>query len=130
MHRLALSIRILMTIPQIEHWAREVIERVKARQPVEDARVELKSDWPREHRKAARQIAGLANAARGEPVLFLVGVDEKAGTVSGAAMTDLVAWHAQVVRCFDSVSPIMHEHAFGIDGHTVVALQFDTIAPP
>ena len=43
----------------------------------EDARVELKADWIDES-KMARRLAGHANAANGEHVLWLFGVDEKA----------------------------------------------------
>ena len=60
-----------MRLVQIENWALDVINSVDAGHPSEDARVELKAEWI-EAQKAARQIAGHANAARGDPILWLV----------------------------------------------------------
>jgi hypothetical protein len=72
---------------EIERWTLNVIDRVNARQPNEDQRVELKSEWIDPY-KAARRIAGHANSAHGEPILWLIGVDEEDGVV-GANMVDL-----------------------------------------
>ena len=68
---------------EIEAWALGIIDRVIQKQPIEDDRVELKAEWP-DALKAARRIAGHANAARGEPILWLIGVDEKAGAIPRA----------------------------------------------
>ena len=59
---------------EIEDWALRIIEQVESGQPNEDYRVELKAQWP-DTREAARRIAGHANAAHGEPILWLIGVD-------------------------------------------------------
>lgn len=59
----------------IEYWALSIIDRVKSKQPIEDSRVELKASWP-DPKKAARRLAGHANAARGEPILWLVGIND------------------------------------------------------
>ena len=67
----------------IESWALRVLERVGNRQSVEDSKVELKAKWP-DPVKAARRIAGHANAARGESILWLIGADEKQGVITGA----------------------------------------------
>jgi len=72
---------------QIEAWALNVIARVINGQPNEDSRVELKSEWiaPPD---AARRIAAHANAAFGDSILWIIGVDQCAGVVTGAdAMT-------------------------------------------
>lgn len=70
---------IIMRMNDIENWALKIIDRVQSSQPVEDSRVELKAQWPVELNKAARQIAGHANAAHGESILWLIGIDEKEG---------------------------------------------------
>ena len=119
-----------MTITQIEFWAREIIDRVKAGRPSEDGRVEVKSDWISDHQDAARRIAGQANAARGEPILFIFGVDEKGRAVAGASGTNTADWYAQVGKHFDGFFPPMRDHIFQADGGTVVALQFDTDGAP
>lgn len=61
---------------EIEAWVLRVIEQVKRGQSNEDSRVELKARWI-EPEKAARQIAGHANAARGDKILWIIGLDEK-----------------------------------------------------
>jgi hypothetical protein len=77
-----------MTPREIEAWAIRVIESVEAGNSVEETtRVELKAQWPDDVNKAARQIAGQANAARGDPMFWLIGVDEKAGVI-GASSTE------------------------------------------
>ena len=43
----------------------------------EDDRVELKGEWPTDIPKAARRIAGHANASGGQSVLWVIGLDEE-----------------------------------------------------
>ena len=117
-----------MRAHQIESWALSIIDRVKAGQPIEDSEVELKSEWiPAE--KAARRIAGHANAARGAPILWLVGVDEKKGVV-GARHEDLADWYPQVESQFDGLAPQLTDLNIPVDGKTVVALLFETERAP
>lgn len=71
-----------MRARDIEFWALSVIERVELKQPHEDFLIELKRKWV-PLSKAARRIAGHANAARGEPILWLIGVDEKQSEIKG-----------------------------------------------
>jgi hypothetical protein len=118
-----------MTPRQIEMWALRVIEQVEAKQPVEDARVELKGVWPTEPNKAARRLAGHANAARGEPILWLIGVDEKKGVV-GATATDPAKWFAGVQAEFDGVFPRITDLKVPWKGHLVVALLAETDRSP
>lgn len=117
-----------MKAHQIESWALSVIDRVKAGQPNEDSRVELKSEWiPPE--KAARRIAGHANAARGAPILWLIGVDEEKGVV-GARHEDLADWYPKVQAQFDGLAPELADYNIPVDGKTVVALLFETERAP
>jgi hypothetical protein len=53
---------------------------------IEDDRVELKADWP-DAEKAARRVAGHANASGGGSVLWIIGLDEQRG-----ARNNLPAW--------------------------------------
>lgn len=105
-----------------------MIARVKSGQPIEDARVELKAEWL-EPGKAARRIAGHANAARGAPILWLIGVDEKTGVV-GAQFNDLAAWFPQVASRFDGLTPEHVDLNVPADGKTVVALYFESERAP
>lgn len=91
----------------IEAWVHRVIAEVERGGSVEDARVELKRDWPDSASKAARRIAGHANAAPSEHLLWIIGVDEKLGAqcVVGATSNDLARWWPAVQAEFNQVPP-------------------------
>ncbi len=112
----------------IEYWAVNVIDRVVKGQPVEDSRVELKGDWT-DFTRAARRIAGHANSAHGEPILWLIGVDEKEG-VKGVDYSDVASWFSQVKSCFDGISPESTGLAISYKGVTVYAILFETDRAP
>jgi hypothetical protein len=119
-----------MTHNEIEMWALRVIEQVKNGQPHEDARVELKAKWPESHYKAARQIASHANPAGGEPILWLIGVDQTSGVV-GADHKEMANWYKQVEAYFDEgIAPGVTDLNIPVDGRTVVALLFNTERRP
>jgi hypothetical protein len=114
-----------MTPSEIERWALRVVEQVKRGQPNEDARVELKAVWPDDAYKAARQIAAHANPAGGEPILWVIGVDQK-GVVFGADHNELASWYKQVESQFDELAPGVTDVNIPVEGKTIVALLFDT----
>ncbi|MEI3648837.1 hypothetical protein [Dolichospermum sp. UHCC 0259] len=120
-----------MNSRQIESWALRVIDCVKRGQPNEDFLVELKRDWIDEA-KAARRIAGHANAARGENILWLIGFDEKEGVdcVIGANTADLASWYSKVESFFNELAPRMIPLNIPVDNKTVVALLFETDRAP
>lgn len=113
----------------IESWALRVVDQVKASQPHEDDRVELKSQWTDDLYKTARQIAAHANAARGEAILWLIGVDEKNG-VTGASQVEMSDWYKQVESHFDGVAPQLTYINVPTGGETVAALLFETDRAP
>jgi hypothetical protein len=114
---------------EIESWVLNIIDRVKIGQPIEDSRVELKSEWiPPE--QAARKIAGHANAARGENILWIIGVDEKGKKVSGADTKDLAAWYPQLEKRFNGLAPKLTDLNIPVEDKTVVALLFETDRAP
>lgn len=115
---------------QIEAWALDVVDRVTARQPVEDDRVELKRDWPDDPGRAARRIAGHLNAGRGASVLWIVGVDEQSGAVPGADLVDSSSWWTQVSGRFDEIAPEAVFLNVPTGTATVVAILFSTDRPP
>jgi hypothetical protein len=110
---------------EIESWALRTLERLEKRLPVEDSLVELKTMWP-DPVRAARRIAGHANAARGEAILWLIGADEKNASVPGANYTELANWFPQVKACFESEVPSLQDLNVTYKGKTVTALCFDT----
>jgi hypothetical protein len=113
-----------MRLHQIESWALSIIERVETGQPIEDARVELKARWI-EPQKAARRIAGHANASRGTPILWLIGIDENAGAV-GVEHAELADWYEQVKANFDGLAPSLTDINIPLSDKTVTGLLFDT----
>jgi hypothetical protein len=113
---------------EIESWALRVLEKTEKHSPIEDSLVELKADWP-EAPKAARRIAGHANAARGESILWLIGVDEKKGVV-GVNHQELSNWFSAVQSHFDGITPHLQTVNVAYKGKTVAALCFDTSRAP
>jgi hypothetical protein len=80
--------------------------------------------------KVARRIAGHANAARGQELLWLFGVDEKSQSVSGIEPTEYADWWAQVRQQFDGVTPRVRECNVRYQGVTVLALLVTTESSP
>lgn len=118
-----------MQLHQIENWTLRIIDRVIKGQPNEDARVELKAAWI-DPIKAARRIAGHANAARGASILWIVGVDEKKCIVTGVDRQDLAEWFPKVESQFDGLAPYMTDLNVPYKDKTVVALLFETTRRP
>lgn len=117
-----------MRTHEIIAWALRAIEQAKAGQPYEDSHVEFKSVWI-EPRDAARHIAGHANAARGEPILWLMGVTPT-GEVPGVPAIELANWYPQVKSHFDDVAPELIDVNIPVDDVTVVALLWNTEPAP
>jgi hypothetical protein len=101
---------------------------VNAGSSVEDSRVELKSEWPKPE-QAARQIAAHANAARGAPILWLIGVDEKKGTI-GVKHDELANWFPSVVSFFEGITPEFLDVNIIDTDLTITALLFYTERAP
>lgn len=116
---------------RLEARVLQIVALVESGRGVEDDRVELKSDWPSDFYKAARQIAGLANASRSDDVLWIVGLDERTGVVDALAATEVSGWWGQVARCFDEQTPDPQFLSVPTgNGQHVVALFFDTSRAP
>lgn len=105
-----------------------VIESATKGHAYEDSRIELKAKLP-EPEKAARRIAGHANSALSDKILWLIGVDEREG-VTGIQREEFADWWSQVKRCFDGTVPecteVFHHHG----EHLVLCLLFKTDRPP
>jgi hypothetical protein len=118
----------MISLSNIEARVLKVIDQQKRKQPCEDSCIEMKADWP-EPIKAARQIAGHANAARGENILWIIGVDESNGIV-GADNTELANWLPQVKSYFDGLFPDVIDLNVPVDDKTIVALLFSSDRAP
>lgn len=118
----------------LEARVMEIVERVRRGSAVEDDLVELKWELPQDVHKAARQIGGSANAAGGAPVLWIVGLDEKDGSINASVCEeDAAKWWPAVQRWFgDGVSPGLADFRRVVvaQAEWVTVLQFSTEDAP
>jgi hypothetical protein len=115
-----------MNAQEIELWARDIIARVLSNQPIEDSRVELKSEWIQAE-KAAERLAGHANAARGIAILWLIGVDEKNKRLTNVDHLERESWYTSIQKHFDGFAPRLSiDVNIRVEGSAVVALYFET----
>jgi len=90
----------------------------------------LKRQWmPAE--KAARQIAGHANAASGESILWVIGIDPASDDpLVGASDLEASNWFAQLNAEFVDVVPHIEHLVVPVDGCSLVALSIETDRAP
>ncbi len=117
---------------ELEARVLEILDRVEKGVPLEDTRDECKTNWPAGDEKTARQLAGHANAARGEHILWLFGVDEKARRVPGISSTEFSDWYAGLKKHFEEAWAPDPELNINVPwkGMIVVAVLFETNRAP
>jgi hypothetical protein len=120
-----------MLSQHIEGRVLDLVERVVNGGRIEDFRVECKATWPLAAR-AARQIAAHANAARREPILWIIGLDEDDHQVRGASDVELADWWAQVLAALDEgIAPGLTPLVVPVGaGQAVVVLYMTTDRAP
>lgn len=99
------------------------VDQIRAHPPVEHDLIECKRGWPQE--KKARQLAGSLNRAAGDPVVYIIGIDEQTGEIHGASGTDILDWWSQIIPQFDHTPPELVRHLnvqVGEAGEHVVAV--------
>lgn len=87
--------------------------------------------WPQESK--ARQLAGSLNRAGGDPVVYIIGIDEKTGDVHDISGTDVLDWWGQMTPKFDQLPPEIVRHISvpaGENGEHVVAVAFASDRAP
>src|SRR5690606_32293004 len=112
-----------------------VIERALDGQRTEDSRIELKAVYPHPANRAARQLAGHANAARSDWILWVIGVDERSNTITGAEFVEHANWLNEVKSNFehaDLAPQLLESLSLPVRdaNKTIVALLFDTSRAP
>lgn len=114
---------------QLETLVVATIERARAGNPIEDDRIEFKREWPDPTK--ARQLAGFANRANGNYVIYIVGASES-GITFALDATDPADWWATLSSKFDGVSPDLIHHINVPTGarESVTALLFGTDRAP
>lgn len=115
-----------MQTQELHNRVQHIINAVLNGRPVEDARVELKSKWI-DNYEAARRIAGHANAAGGEPIIWILGIDEKARQVTGVDALEMDSWIKGVEKHFDGDAPRLITHVnIHRENKTIAVLCFET----
>jgi hypothetical protein len=121
-----------MNASEVEAWALTAVETMLAGGQDEESRVEMKSAWPTDYYKNAWQLGGQANAARGQPILWIVGPDARNRTLSTPAREELANWWPQVQKHFDDqLTPtLVMDLVVPIRTERVVVLYFETDRAP
>lgn len=115
-----------MRVQELQARVKPIINAVMQGRPVEDTRVEVKSAWI-EALQAARRLAGHANAASGEPIIWIFGIDEKAKEVIGVETLEMDNWIKSLEKHFDGAAPALVTHTnIHLQNKTVVVLYFET----
>ncbi len=117
-----------MRTDRLEAWVLQIVDQVQEGHLIEDSRVELKGDWP-DPKSAGRRIAGHANAAGSDSILWVIGLDEKKGAVS-VTPTDSADWLPKVEAEFEGVSPKVVDLVVPTGTSPVIALLFDVSRRP
>jgi len=115
---------------EIEARVVDIARRVERGAHVEDARVELKARWPEHDAKFARQLAAACNAAHGDEVVWIIGLDEKNGVI-GTQPKDLSDYWPTVAANFDQLAPsLIRDVLVPIGEKVVVVLVFSSSRAP
>ncbi|MGH8901801.1 MAG: hypothetical protein ACRDYA_08970 [Egibacteraceae bacterium] len=114
-------------ITSLKHGCSTSWRGIEIRRKVEDC-VELQAEWPAPA-KAARRLAGHANASRGASILWIIGLDERRG-VTQTHEDDLANWWVQVAGRFDGLPPDLHNLRVPVNDTTLLALLFSTERAP
>lgn len=115
---------------QIEILTLQAVDALITGKGAEDSRVEFKSQWPEVNK--VRQLAGHANSAQGEEIIWIIGIDEKTKKYTNPPHPDLEKWWSQFESQFDDqMAPDLTELTVAIgDGNYVTALAFSTDRAP
>lgn len=119
---------------RLEHRVLQVLDALVNNRQTEDSAVELKAEWPKldEAYDTARQLAGHANAARGEPILWIIGANQRKREVCGAASCEVKSWYEPHRKHFDGeiIPGLLPELVVPYGDKSVVVLPFDTSRAP
>ncbi|MFD9399876.1 hypothetical protein ACFWA4_13780 [Streptomyces sp. NPDC060011] len=115
---------------QLEVITLQAVDALMSGNGAEDSRVEFKSEWPDVSK--VRQLAGHANSAQGEDIVWIIGIDEKARRYTNPTRPDLATWWSQFVAKFDDgVAPDLTDLTISVgNGTHVAALAFATDRAP
>ena len=119
-----------MRAAQLEGLVLNAIDALRNGPGGEDDRVEFKRDWPEPSK--ARQLAAAANRLNGEPLVYVIGIDDRNGSIHPTSDIDAADWWPRMEAIFDEVAPelSMHLTVRVAENQSVVALLFQTDRAP
>jgi hypothetical protein len=117
---------------ELDALAFEMVNRIRAERRVEDSHVECKGPLPTDHAGSARQLAGHANELHGQPVVWLLGIDETTGAITPTTVDEVRAWLEQLGKRFQEkrIPHPMLTRQVATDDGDIVAVEFDTAEAP
>jgi hypothetical protein len=117
---------------EIESLVRDLADRVSKGLRIEDDRIEFKLQWMTDHNEAARRVAGHANQARAEWILWITGMSDSSGKfATPQPQVDPEKWWSQVESEFEGkVAPQPRILQVAIGQEIVTAILFETARPP
>lgn len=107
------------------------VDQIRDGKQVEHDFIECKSTWPKEDK--VRQLAASLNRAGGDPVIYIIGINEKTGEILDVRGTEVSDWWGQITPRFDQAPPEMVRHMsvpVGDNGEHVVAVAFASDRAP
>lgn len=118
---------------EVEKRVQQIARRVLNGYQIEESKEEVK--WKlctkTQYKDWAYKIAGMANAALGEPIIWVVGIRENPPGIQSIKNVNLASWEARIKACFeDGKAPAVKSQNIDYEGHTLVALVFDTRESP
>ncbi|MGW1743949.1 hypothetical protein ACWCPQ_34725 [Nocardia sp. NPDC001965] len=118
-----------MNKARIEAHVVDLVNQVCTGGKIEDAYVEAKSEWPDVNK--ARQLAAMANAAGGQPITWIIGLNEDDHSVEALDATDPADWWPQMEKRFvDGIAPTMTDLRVNTEHGWVYSLTFETDRAP
>lgn len=119
----------------VEQWCARLVDRFERGLRAEDDRVEVKRQLPSGNAvDVARRIAGHANQARANEILWFIGaVEDPVPRVLGQSPgePDAATWWTPIEARFDDVAPApVFAHTTLDSTRSVLGIGFDTTRPP
>lgn len=118
-----------MNRAQLEAKVLQRVDLIRRGIKVEENLVEVKGEWPSPS-KFARQLAGLCNAARGQPGIAIFGIDEESGRLS-PLKDEASIWYAKLCAKFEGLAPRQLDHiTVPVDDFLLHVFVFETDRAP
>ncbi|MFC9335774.1 hypothetical protein [Arthrobacter sp. NPDC057009] len=121
-----------MQSTELEMRVLSAIDAIHAHRAGEDDLVEFKAEWPAAVKeKFVRQLAGSLNRAAGEPVILIIGIDEKTGKHRPWTALEMSNWWPSVQSHFDQAMPeLLRDRTIEVEGGKVRALAISSERAP